>query len=181
MSAAHLATFEAACQAAGKHLCSKQEWYLSCTGTARTTYSWGNAFDPEICNCVDTYCDDYCASEGIPAEDCYTASNCGYYCGAKCPSGSCADATCTAPYCSGSVWCHEVRPTGSFAGCVDEFGAFDVNGNVWEVVPSTADARGYEVRGGAFNCASPAARLQCTFNAGWTALNAGFRCCRAPE
>jgi hypothetical protein len=183
MGEAHLATFEAACQAAGKHLCTEQEWYLSCTGTAQTIYSWGNTFDREICNCVDTFCDDYCATQGVPSGDCYTASDCGYHRGAECPAGSCADATCSYPYCSGSVWCHDVRPTGSFPGCTDEFGAFDVNGNLWEIVTSTDDPYGrpYEVRGGAYNCASAAARLMCTFNANWTALNAGFRCCRAPD
>ena len=69
-------------------------------------------------------------------------------------------------------------PTGDFFACTNDYGTFDICGNVWEIVPSDTDLRGYEVRGGAFNCAGASARLQCTFNAGWTALYAGFRCCR---
>jgi hypothetical protein len=51
------------------------------------------------------------------------------------------------------------------------------NGNVWEVVPS-GDSRGYQVRGGAFNCGAPSQRFQCDYNAGWNDLYAGFRCCQ---
>jgi len=151
-----LATFQAACQAAGKRLCTPQEWSRVCQGTG-TVYSFGDGFDPEICNCVDSFCDDYCRQEGIAPADCNTATNCGY-----------------------DYHCFRVVPTGSFPDCRAACGAFDISGNVWEVVPSDSDPRGYEVRGGAFNCASPATRLQCSYNAGWNALYAGFRCCRNP-
>lgn len=156
MTKAHLAEFDAACAASGKHLCTRDEWFAACTGPKLTAYVYGNRFDREACNCVDTYCNDYCTERGLSS--CSTAENCGY-------SYNCF---------------HEVA-TGTFAGCTNDYGTFDLNGNVWEVVPSENDSRGYEVRGGAFNCASPSERVNCQFNAGWAALYAGFRCCKAVD
>ncbi len=169
MSATALATFQSACSAAGKHLCTKQRWYTGCTGPDRNTYAFGNSFDPEICNCVATFCDDYCADHGIDPGSCNTnISNCGYYCG-----------EISDPPVRNE--CFHVEPTGQYPGCANAFGAMDMSGNLWEIVPSEDDARGYEIRGGAFNCAGPTDRLQCTFNATWTSLYAGFRCCADTE
>ena len=148
--------FAAACRRAGKHLCTSDEWYAACTGSAENIYVFGNFFDREACNCIDTFCDDHCRQNGITF--CRPTPNCGYTYGA-----------------------FHLVPTGSFPACVDEYGAFDLNGNVWEVVTSERDKRGYEVRGGAFNCAGASERLKCTFNADWDQLYAGFRCCWRPE
>jgi hypothetical protein len=156
MTTAHLAEFEAACRAAGKHLCTKDEWIASCTGPNLTPFVYGNTFNREACNCIDTFCDDYCAENGLAS--CSTASDCGY-----------------------SYDCYHEAATGSFPGCTNDYGTFDLNGNVWEIVPSTSDSRGYEIRGGAFNCANASTRVSCDFNANWTALYAGFRCCKAFE
>lgn len=153
--AAGFAAFEAACAAAGKRLCRPEEWQAACQGPSGLPFVYGDTFDRETCNCVDTFCDDYCAEEGIPPESCDTAADCGY-----------------------RYYCFRVMPTGVFADCTNAYGTYDMNGNVWEIVPSTTDARGFEVRGGAFNCAAAASRVNCTFNAGWLALNAGFRCCK---
>ena len=147
------ALFQAACAAAGKRLCSKQEWYAVCTGPERWDYTFGDTFDPETCNCVDSFCDDYCRDNGIA--DCNTDANCGY-----------------------DYYCFHAAPTGQFSNCISPAGAYDVCGNVWEVVPSASDDRGFEVRGGAFNCAGASSRLLCTYNASWSALYAGFRCCK---
>lgn len=154
MTVEALASFEAACAAAGKRLCRPAEWEAACHGPSGTAYAFGDTFDREACNCVDTFCDDYCAAHP-EVDPCSLASDCGYAHG-----------------------CYHQLPTGSMPDCVGEVGAFDLNGNAWEVVaPSTTDPRGYEVRGGAFNCASAATRLRCDFDAGWTSLYAGFRCC----
>ena len=126
------------------------------------SYIYGNTFDPEVCNSVDTYCDNYCAENGIPLEECNTNTNCGYSC------GSAGD----------DVDCFHIDPSGSHTACTNVFGTFDVNGNVWEVVPSEEDPRGYEVRGGAFNCASAQTGFNCNYNADWTSLYAGLRCCK---
>jgi formylglycine-generating enzyme required for sulfatase activity len=166
MGSAALTTFQAACAAAGKYLCTKEQWYAGCTGPERNSYVFGNSFDKETCNCVATFCDDYCVEWGIDPGSCNTAtSNCGYHCGTKNPLTN--------------IICFDVEPTGQYRDCVNSSGARDVNGNVWEVVPVpvTDDARGYEVRGGAFNCGAPATRFLCTYNAGWNSLYAGFRCC----
>ncbi|MBN2192496.1 MAG: SUMF1/EgtB/PvdO family nonheme iron enzyme [Polyangiaceae bacterium] len=156
MTSSDLRAFQDACVAAGKHLCSKDEWFAACSGPDNLPFVYGDTFDPETCNCVDTFCDDYCTVQGIAS--CSTSENCGYAYGCF----------------------HEV-PTGSFPGCTNDYGTFDINGNVWEIVSSDSDARGYEVRGGAFNCASPSQRVSCEFNAGWSELYAGFRCCKDLE
>jgi len=158
MTADRFFEFQAACEAAGKHLCGREEWFAACSGPAPgTTYVYGNTFDREVCNCVDTFCDDYCAESGIPPESCDTGTNCGY-----------------------EYRCFRAVPTGTFPACTNRYGSLDMNGNAWEVVPSDADPRGYEIRGGAFNCASPAVRLRCAYNADWDDLYAGFRCCLVP-
>ncbi len=154
MNKTHMQEFMNACENADKHLCAKNEWYAACTGPTTNTYAFGNIFNRETCNCVDTFCDDYCAENNMSS--CNTSKNCGY-----------------------DYYCFQVEPTGQFPNCVNQMGAYDINGNVWEVVPSTTDAREYEVRGGAFNCGNPGERLKCNYNAGWTSLYAGFRCCSA--
>lgn len=155
----HFLAFVAACQAAEKHLCSKDEWFLTCSGPqGDAAYVFGDVFDPTACNCVDTFCSQHCSEEGIPSDECNTSPNCGY-----------------------SYYCFKQMPTGKFTECTNEYHTYDMNGNAWEVVPSTTDPRGYEVRGGAFNCASAAARLRCDYNAGWDSLYAGFRCCSSPQ
>ncbi|HMA92431.1 MAG TPA: SUMF1/EgtB/PvdO family nonheme iron enzyme, partial [Polyangiaceae bacterium] len=114
-----------------------------------------DSFNREACNCVDTFCDDYCAEHSLAGTACSLTADCGY-----------------------TYDCFKVMPTGQFPVCTNDFGTFDMNGNVWEAVLSELDPRGYELRGGAFNCASAATRVNCSFNASWTALYAGFRCCR---
>jgi len=162
-SDAKLALFQAACGAAGKRLCQEEEWFYGCTGSDESTYVWGDDWDDEVCNCVDTWCDEFCEEHDI--DPCVTTTNCGY--------------TLSYAYPDYPVPFHPV-PTGSMEQCVNEFGAYDVNGNVWEIVLSDDSPKGwaYEIRGGAFNCGSPSVRLECTFSAGWKGLYAGFRCCK---
>lgn len=155
MTATDLDRFDTACRAAGKRLCTTTEWHSACSGPNETTYVYGSVFDREVCNCVDTYCDDHCASEGIASGDCNVTANCGY-----------------------AYTCFHLDPTGAHPNCTNEYGTYDINGNVWEAVPSSSDPRGFELRGGAFNCAYASARVSCTYNASWSELHAGFRCCR---
>ncbi|MBN2530333.1 MAG: SUMF1/EgtB/PvdO family nonheme iron enzyme [Deltaproteobacteria bacterium] len=163
MSAEALDTFKTACLAAGKYLCNDVEWEYSCKGHDNTNYVWGNDFDVEICNNVATFCDDYCEKNGIAEDACnLNTFSCGYHCG---------DATL-------DVNCFQMAPTGQFTQCTNAIGTFDINGNLWEIVTSETATSGYEIRGGAFNCASPSSRLQCSQLADWTDLYAGFRCCK---
>ena len=161
MTTEAFAEFEAACLAADKRLCTREEWEQACCGGGRpscpslSSYVYGDAYDLESCNTVDTFCDDHCAAEGITP--CDTSANCGYV-----------------------YDCFHVVSTGAMEGCTGAVGTFDINGNVWEVVPvpEEEDARGFQLRGGAFNCAGAAGRVNCGFNANWDRLFAGFRCCR---
>jgi hypothetical protein len=73
-------------------------------------------------------------------------------------------------------------PTGTFTGCTNAYGVYDINGNIWErVQPSAANpAAGSAGRGGAFNCSDSAALHKCGYEATWgndPVSNFGFRCC----
>lgn len=149
---------KAAAAAAGKRLCTAAEWTAACSGTSGLTYAFGNTFYPLTCNCIDSFCAEHCSDVSIPAGECNTDANCG------------------------SIYiCYHVVPTGEFTACQSGQGVFDLNGNVWELVISPTDPRGYEIRGGSFNEANAASRLQCSFNANWQIFYAGFRCCRDAE
>jgi len=144
--------FKTACEAAGKVLCKDSDWVGACQGPEKLTYSWGNSWDREICNNVDTYCDDHCLKNDIPESECSTFPNCGY-----------------------EYYCFKPAVTGEFESCTNFAGVHDINGNMWEI---TDTGSGYRIRGGAFNCAGASDRLKCTYAAGWKELYAGFRCCR---
>ena len=47
---------ETACDNAGKRLCTPDEWFTACIGPALTDYPYGNTYEPETCNGIDTYC-----------------------------------------------------------------------------------------------------------------------------
>lgn len=44
-----------ACQAAGKDLCTPQQWQSACEGQAGTDYGYGDVYEPETCNGIDTF------------------------------------------------------------------------------------------------------------------------------
>ncbi len=44
-----------ACVAAGKDLCSPQQWQSACEGRAGTVYGYGDVYEPATCNGIDTY------------------------------------------------------------------------------------------------------------------------------
>jgi len=149
---AHFEQFKTACEASGKRLCKNDEWTANCQGPDELIYSWGDSFERNICNNVDTFCDEHCEENGIEEAGCNTFPDCGY-----------------------DYYCFKVVPTGSFIDCKNYSGAFDVNGNVWEI---TDNGSGYSIKGGAFNCAKAQERLKCSYSAGWEKLYAGFRCCK---
>jgi hypothetical protein len=165
MTAAAFAEFQAACEAAGKTLCGKDEWQYACAAEEGRAFVYGDVYDREICNGVDTWCDDFCADHDI--EPCVDTKNCGY--------------TLTYSFPDRAPPALKLTPTGAMPGCTNEFGHFDIAGNLWEVVLADDDPRGFEVHGGAFDCANADERHRCSFNAGWDELWAGFRCCWRPE
>jgi hypothetical protein len=150
------AVARAACQAAGKRLCALDEWITSCRGQADTDYAYGDDFDPVICNSIDTYC---VCEEPSPCagED-------------PCPFPHCYDV------CGANL---RPEPTGSFPGCVNSWGIFDLNGNVWELADS--DDGQLHFRGGAFNCIDSEALHRCDHDGTWGPSAQGFRCCSDGE
>jgi formylglycine-generating enzyme required for sulfatase activity len=159
-----LETARAACAAADKRLCRLDEWFGACTGARGTVYSYGDTYDPAICNGIDAFC--RCAD---PA--CASVPECPY---AHCYSRPAADGS-GGP--CGAVF--HIAPTGSFPDCRSEFGAFDVNGNVWELADSDDGQRHF--RGGAYNCGDSEALHRCDHDGTWGPSAQGFRCCRDAE
>jgi len=45
----------AACERAGKRLCRHDEWITACRGPVDTAYPYGDGYEPETCNGIDTY------------------------------------------------------------------------------------------------------------------------------
>ncbi len=72
---------------------------------------------------------------------------------------------------------HHLAPTGSFPQCVNQWGVYDLNGNLWERVLGGDDTT---VRGGAYNCSNSLLYQRCDYIPGWTPSALGFRCCKTP-
>ena len=71
---------------------------------------------------------------------------------------------------------HKLVPTGSLPRCRSDYGAYDLNGNVWEHV---LGGTGATVRGGAYDCGDSQKLHRCDYvPISWTPLSLGFRCCR---
>lgn len=147
-----------ACEAAGKRLCTEDEWYTTCVGPDETVYSYGDDYEPTTCNGIDANCD----CHGSTSEECLCEENGGPYAGCY--------------YDCGGSYGRET--TGSRSGCTNEFGVYDINGNLWEYLDSSAE---YPVRGGAYNCGNSASYHQCSFVPGWNPSARGFRCCHDGE
>jgi formylglycine-generating enzyme required for sulfatase activity len=85
-------------------------------------------------------------------------------------------ATCNGLETFGAGLFH-LLPTGILAACRSDYGAYDLNGNVWEHV---AGGSRYTVRGGAYNCGNSELYHRCDYiPTNWTPSAQGFRCCAA--
>ena len=140
-----------ACEAAGKRVCTIEEWSMSCRGSNDTEYIYGNDYSADICNGIDAFClcDDVCAEQPV------------------CPFPHCRS-TCGAYF--------RIVPTAAFADCLDEYGAYDVNGNVWELVDMGDEQAHY--KGGAFNCGDSERLHACSYTASNGVSAKGLRCCK---
>jgi formylglycine-generating enzyme len=147
-----LAIARAACAAAGKRLCRPEEWVATCAGSTGRAYSYGDTYDPTVCNGIDAYC--------------------------SCGAGSACESVTPCPFAHCWSQCgasFHVMPTGSFPDCHDPAGVFDVNGNVWELTDTTDGLEHF--RGGAYNCSDSEALHRCDYDATWGPAARGFRCC----
>jgi len=156
------ATAAAACAAAGKRLCTPDEFGTACQGHAGTVYAYGDEYDTQICNGIDTFC--YC-DVGSPCEG---ISPCPYpRCFNQPPPGQSSPATGCGSF-------NRSMPTGSFPDCRSSYGIYDINGNLWELVDD-GSATG-QFRGGAFNCLDSVTLHRCDYVGGNISAK-GFRCC----
>ncbi len=143
-----------ACEAAGKTLCTENMWYRVCVGPQNLVYAYGDEYIAEICNGIDKFC------------SCTGTSPCAGH--DPCPYPHCYED------CKYNTYFH-LEPTPTDPRCTNEYGIYDINGNVWEHVKG---GDGTRIRGGAFNCADSVELHRCDYiPAIWTPSARGFRCC----
>jgi formylglycine-generating enzyme len=150
---------DAACAAAGKRLCTSDEWLLACQGPAGDTWPYGGEHVSGVCN------DDYA---GHPVVDYFGTSDAWVW-----TSESMNDPGINQQ--PGTL-----ALTGGHAGCVSAFGVLDLVGNLHEWV---ADADGV-FRGG-FYVDVEINGPGCTYRTsahgrGYHDYSTGFRCCAEP-
>ncbi len=147
---------EAACQAAGKRLCSSEEWLRACQGPNGWTWPYGDEYREGACN------DDYAGSH--PVVDYFGTS-----------TGIWDTESMNDPGINQQPG--TVSAGGSFAECQSAWGAFDLHGNLHEWV---AEAEG-TFRGGFYADASingQGCGYQTTaHDRGYHDYSTGFRCC----
>jgi formylglycine-generating enzyme required for sulfatase activity len=147
---------EAACEAAGKRLCSLDEWLLACEGEQGRTYPYGHHYDETACN--DSYdgghplIDYFGTSEGIWDMDHMNDP------GINQQPGT-------------------VALTGEYEGCVTPEGVYDLHGNLHEWV---SDPNG-TFKGGFYADASINGE-GCSYTTtahefSYHDYSTGFRCC----
>ena len=148
---------EAACEAAGKRLCTSDEWLAACQGAASRTYPYGEDYDPSVCNdtrsqhpIVELFGDE---ASWLPDQMNDPRLN-------QLPDS--------------------LQPAGSYPDCVTPEGVYDLHGNLHEWV---ADAEGV-FRGGFYvdaviNGAGCSYRTS-AHGRGYHDYSTGFRCCAAP-
>lgn len=147
----------AACEAAGKRLCTDTEWTRACGGAAGTTYPYGSTREPGVCNDARAV---HPAVEYFGTSDSWIWSE--------------LDHPCINQQ-------HDtVDPTGDNAGCVDDSGRFfDLMGNLHEWIDDPAGT----FRGGFYvdtQLNGPGCLYRTTAHT--TAhrdYSTGFRCCAA--
>ncbi len=149
---------KAACEAAGKHLCTEEQWVSACQGA--------RAIDD---NHNKQFADDEIEGTAYPYGD--------YHADGRCWDGH--DGTAgPAPDPA-----NPFRPvyTGELPGCATRDGVYDMTGNVEEWVGDSPETA--VLLGGAYD--TPEDHARCyrrndTFGAGYASARSGFRCCSEP-
>lgn len=146
---------EEACERAGKRLCTSDEWLAACQGPNEYTWPYGDSYDSTACN--DTYEGGHPVMDYFDSDDVWDMEH------MNDPGINQQDNT--------------VSETGSYAGCVSVWGAFDMHGNLHEWV---ADADG-TFRGG-FYADAEINGEGCLYRTtaherSYHDYSTGFRCC----
>ena len=150
---------KAACEAAGKRLCTEPEWVAACQGAAAVDDN-GNG----------EYADDMIEGNAYPYGDFHEPG--------RCWDGR-EGKTRDTPEKPGE----EYRPvyTGEMPGCATPTGVYDLTGNVEEWVGDAPERAA--LIGGAWDTSEDHARCyrrNDTFGAGYASVRTGFRCCASP-
>lgn len=107
-----------ACKAAQKRLCSAKEWYTACIGSSKTRYPYGETEVPHQCNTGKKHLMQHLFGVGVP----YTYLN--HY---------------------NSPRLHKqpgfLAKTGEYATCVNDYGIYDMVGNLHEWVADDVSMR----------------------------------------
>ena len=152
----------AACAAAGKRLCSADEWMRACAGPDGTTWPYSDAYDDDDDACNDSY------AGGHPVVDYFGTAD-GVW-----DSVHLNDAGINQQ--AGTV-----DPTGAHPGCVSADGIFDLHGNLHEWVADTEGTfKGGFYADGALNGAG-CGYTTTAHDTAWHDYSTGFRCCAAPR
>ena len=171
-------TAEQACQNAGKRLCTRQEWYQACVGpdgpsvVGQQAYPYGTTYQAGKCNVA-------IASRWPPSVIGRTSSG----------NDMMDPRIGTVKGTNGQLM---KQPTGSFSECTNEYGVFDMVGNVHEIVADTAPGSqcsggqcavfvgSHYARPGAGQTLENQACQEATTahdQVGYTDYSIGFRCC----
>lgn len=151
---------QAACAAAGKRLCTTDEWLRACEGPEGWTYPYGDTYAPDACNTSyagdHPVCDYFGTCDGVWDMDHMNDPGINQQPGTEDPSGANPD-------------------------CVTPEGIYDLHGNLHEW---TADPAG-TFKGGFYADASING-AGCTYTTtahelSYHDYSTGFRCCREPD
>lgn len=157
----------AACSASGKRLCSMKEWVKACKGPMKTQYPYGATYEPGACSEYDH------------------KDHSGHRSAMHRLFGDNADYT-GGPMNDPRIdqLPETVAPSGSFSKCTNDYGVYDMVGNVHEWVSDKAGSLGV-FKGGYFEdthingdgCAYSTTR----HGTGYHDYSTGFRCCADPS
>ncbi|MGZ3420459.1 MAG: formylglycine-generating enzyme family protein [Polyangiales bacterium] len=145
-----------ACKAAGKRLCTGNEWRAACEGSTQTTYPYGNKHEAKTCN-----------TKGKNPMSMLVGGGKSYLWGSAMHH----------PLLN--TYPHTLAKTGEFAQCTNDFGVYDMVGNLHEWTADGAFRGGY-YRDESVN--GPGCRYQTTAHGPtYSDYSTGFRCCADPE
>ena len=147
-----------ACEAAGKRLCTSDEWVRACEGPHGNVYPYGNSYDPTACNADGRSPHPIVEVFGSSAQWNSTEMN-------DPRLNQLADG---------------LAPSGDYDACVTDEGVYDMHGNVHEWVADTSGV----FRGGFYVDASING-MGCSYRTtrhtfDYHDYSTGFRCCANP-